>query len=53
MFPTPDLGVVDFFFFSYYFQLKLNIVVVLTNVNDNPPVFGQKLYHLDVTEVSV
>ncbi|AWP07901.1 putative cadherin-related family member 5-like [Scophthalmus maximus] len=33
-------------------QLKLNIVVVLTNVNDNPPVFGQKLYHLDVTELS-
>ncbi|KAF0040326.1 hypothetical protein F2P81_006224 [Scophthalmus maximus] len=33
-------------------QLKLTIVVVLTNVNDNPPVFGQKLYHLDVTELS-
>lgn len=36
---------------SFFFQLNLNIFVFVSNVNDNPPVFDQNLYHVSVSEV--
>ncbi|KAM7415376.1 hypothetical protein PAMA_019957 [Pampus argenteus] len=33
-------------------QLKRIIVVLVTNLNDNRPVFGQSVYHVDVDEMS-
>lgn len=38
---------------SLCFQLKLIIIVFVTNVNDNPPVFDQDVYRVVVSEVRV
>lgn len=34
------------------FQLTLIVVVLIENVNDNPPVFAESQYTLNVDEVS-
>lgn len=32
-------------------QLSFNVIVIVTNVNDNSPVFERDIYHANVSEV--
>lgn len=48
-----DVRNVCLWFMSLCFQLGLVIIVLVSNENDNPPVFEQNLYHINVNEVRV
>lgn len=36
---------------NYCLQITIRIFVIVQNINDNPPVFAQNLYTLNVDEV--